>query len=50
MKYGRWFLTAVLAVVLLASVSHAGVAGVFRLPFDANHRDDSKMRLNIEIA
>ena len=28
------FLTAVLAVVLLASVSYAGVAGVFRLPYD----------------
>ena len=35
MKYGKVFLTAVLAVVFLASVSHAGVAGVFRLPYDS---------------
>lgn len=38
MKYARLFLTAVLAVVFLASVSYAGTAGVFRLPYDPTQR------------
>lgn len=38
MKYARLFLMAASAVVLLASVSYAGTAGVFRLPFDPNQR------------
>ena len=34
MKYGKVFLTAVLTLVMFSGMSYAGVAGVFRLPYD----------------
>ncbi len=38
MKYGRMFLTAVLAMTLFSGISYAGTAGVFRLPYDSNQQ------------
>ena len=35
MRYGRMFLTSVLAMSLFSGISYAGVAGVFRLPYDS---------------